>query len=651
MRDRPDPSSGFRARPLSATLIAARAAANRAGVTRLGDVTGLGALGVPTFQAVRPLSRSLSVSQGKGLTRTAAMISALLEAVELDAAERLPPPEDAPAALASLSPDDRALWNGSPRAPLALRLDPAWPRRWLRGCELATGRSVPVPWDLLSLDTTRPPPPDLLPSSVGLATGNTRAEALVGALAELVEHDLIARFDQLAPSERRAIELDTDSVDDPAGRRLLDGMARRGFAVRVWSIGQGAGVPAFWCTLFPASGRSPNLPPVAGSGCHPSRAVALCRALLEAAQSRATLVAGARDDLDHRCYRDAEQRQLDIVLGNLSFGPGSLAWSRVADRKQAAEDGVALLIDVIARSTPLPVLAFEHAQPHPDLHVFHAIAPGLMHSARTQLADKAVPSPRPFTILERSAPRRPVLFAGPSLLPRDVPASIELRPPAICGDLLALLGDPPPAIGLIDGCFELAPTVWHKEVLELVAHGVRVLGAASLGAIRAAELAGLGMEGVGLVFTGYAAGAIRRDDAVMLDHAPAELGYRPLTLSLVDAEATLAATPMAGAERRTLQRIVRTLHYRERTWPLCLERFAARTGVAAQVTARELALHPSLKRRDARLLIGRLLENRPPPSPRSRPPPTVFHRRLLLTIPGAAPPISRHESAADAPAV
>ena len=71
----------LRARRHSETLGLARAAAARAGVTRVSDVTAFAVPGIPVFQATRPDARSLSVSQGKGLTPAAAIIGALLESV------------------------------------------------------------------------------------------------------------------------------------------------------------------------------------------------------------------------------------------------------------------------------------------------------------------------------------------------------------------------------------------------------------------------------------------------------------------------------------------------------------------------------------------------------------------------------------------
>jgi ribosomal protein S12 methylthiotransferase accessory factor len=51
-----------------------------------------------------------------------------------------------------------------------------------------------------------------------------------------------------------------------------------------------------------------------GSGCHPSRAVALVRALTEAAQVRLTYIAGNRDDLVASEYRESQDQRLGGAL-------------------------------------------------------------------------------------------------------------------------------------------------------------------------------------------------------------------------------------------------------------------------------------------------------------------------------------------------
>src|SRR5204862_1033387 len=71
------------------TLRRIRPRLRAAGITRLADVTGLDWIGVPVYQAIRPNSRTLSASQGKGLTPAQAKVSALMESLELFHAEEL----------------------------------------------------------------------------------------------------------------------------------------------------------------------------------------------------------------------------------------------------------------------------------------------------------------------------------------------------------------------------------------------------------------------------------------------------------------------------------------------------------------------------------------------------------------------------------
>lgn len=619
----------LRERPIHETLAAARDAAERAGVTRLADLTGMAPYAVPVFQAVRPMGRLFSVAQGKGLTPAAAKVSALLEAVETDLAERLAPEGEA-VPLSALDPSAVALWHGLPRDGRGLRLQPDIPRHWTGGRNLLSGEAVPIPWDLLSLDSTRALPPDVQPSSLGLATGNSEAEALAGAVAELIEHDLDAAFDLLGPVGMRMRELDLDSVDAPAARALLRRLRARGAGIRVWSQGQEVGMPAFRCAITDGALRS-HAPPAGGNGCHPDREVALVRAVLEAVQSRSTMIAGAREDLAPADYLNGRERTERLIMGTLSLGAGPLRWADVPHHVVRSSAGALdALLACAGALTELPVVAFIHRRPHPDLAVVHCLAPGLRDGGRGGQAIR-VSLPRPIgapAAGERKG--RPVLFVGPTLPAAEIPPGIDARPPAICGDLAALLRDPPPAVGLIDGCFEIAPTVWHKEILDLLALGVPVIGGASLGAIRAAELAPFGMTGIGAIFAAYRDGGLARDDAVMLCHGPAELGYPALTLSLVDAEAALAAIDLPPPVRRQLQRIARTTDFRERTWEQVLAAYARRTGAAAPVDIATLERASDRKRRDARDLVaalGRAVRA----EPRPRPPLTGYYAALLAS--------------------
>ena len=143
---------------------------------------------------------------------------------------------------------------------------------------------------------------------------------------------------------------------------------------------------------------------------------------------------------------------------------------------------------------------------------------------------------------------RLVVFLGPTLShddARDV-LDAEYRPPAAHGDVLRVALRRPKAIGLVDGVFERVPAVWHKEILFALSEGVHVYGAASMGALRAAELDAFGMRGVGTVYRAYADGVLEDDDEVAVAHAGTEHGFRALSDAMVDVRATLAAAVGAG---------------------------------------------------------------------------------------------------------
>ena len=126
------------------------------------------------------------------------------------------------------------------------------------------------------------------------------------------------------------------------------------------------------------------------------------------------------------------------------------------------------------------------------------------NKARTSSRSSSRSSSRPA-----ARPRSPRLGAGPLLvfvgpsLPsaeaRALAPRAELRPPIAVGELLALAHQrrPPGCVAILDGYFERMAAVWHKEILVALGRGIAVYGAASMGALRAAELGPWGMIGVG----------------------------------------------------------------------------------------------------------------------------------------------------------
>jgi hypothetical protein len=182
---------------------------------------------------------------------------------------------------------------------------------------------------------------------------------------------------------------------------------------------------------------------------------------------------------------------------------------------------------------------------------------------------------------QRVMPMNAIIFAGPSLPPAfrpDDPA-LEWRPPVKQGEVYEAALARPAIIGIIDGYFEVTPTVWHKEILWAMAQGIHVYGSASIGALRAAELHHFGMVGIGRIFAAYRDGILTDDDEVAVLHGPEEFGYPGVTEAMVNIRATLdkaaAEGVVDGPLAARLIEIGKTLFYKERKWTAIL-RAAAR---------------------------------------------------------------------------
>ena len=345
----------------------------RYGITRVADVTGLDHIGIPVFQAVRPGATTVSVSQGKGLTPMAARVSAAMEAIELWHAEH----------VRASGPPRTADELGLPYDLADLDLDPgSWVRPgsrlgWLTGQDLRSGADVPVPLDAVRLDHTYRAawtPPGFHTTSNGLASGNTVAEATAHALAELYERDALARL-RARPADAWTT-LDPSTVPDPDCRALLDLFAGADITVRVIVAER---EPA----CFEARIHGDAYPiTFTGAGCHLDPAIALCRALTEAAQSRLTAITGARDDLPSVLYRTGTPPP------RRDAGPGGrpCRWDWAAQDVLGFDEDVRVLTELLAERTgqaPIRVVL-----PSPDgIPVVKVVAPGSRFDARLELGD------------------------------------------------------------------------------------------------------------------------------------------------------------------------------------------------------------------------------------------------------------------------
>jgi hypothetical protein len=252
-----------------------------------------------------------------------------------------------------------------------------------------------------------------------------------------------------------------------------------------------------------------------------------------------------------------------------------------------------------------------------------------------------------------------IVFLGPTL-PAEAARQIvkaTYLPPVQQGDVLrALDTHNPDVIGIIDGYFHGVPAVWHKEILYALENGVRVLGAASMGALRAAELYAFGMLGVGKVFEWFRDGVIEDDDEVAVAHGLEEDGYRPMSVAMVDIRHALGEAVKAGRLEALgaaeLTALAKQRHYRERSWEQL--RTDARAAGVEETLLNRLDEHRrrtarGLKARDAVALLRQvkdLGQAGPPLRPGWRLEHTVFFERLRAeSTAGRKPPVDAFDPA------
>jgi YcaO-like protein with predicted kinase domain len=283
--------------------------AGQFGITRVANITGLDRLGVPVAIAVRPNSKSVAVSQGKGSTLLHAKVSAMMESIEIWHAENFPGP-----VYYGKKQDLLENWNivdtkRLPKQPDAEFSDTTQ-MLWVEGTDLFSGNSVLVPFEMIHADYTRPVAPThgIFPASTnGLASGNSNLEATCHALAEVIERDALSLWHFADENYKRERSINPATVKEDECLQLFERIDQAGLVCGLWDITSDVGVPTMLCILRDGRERSGHIG--LGSGCHPTSTVALRRAITEAAQTRLNYVSGARDDLDPAEYDEDGRMQ------------------------------------------------------------------------------------------------------------------------------------------------------------------------------------------------------------------------------------------------------------------------------------------------------------------------------------------------------
>ncbi len=360
-----------------------------AGVTRVAEITGLDRIGIPTFISVRPLSRTIAVDAGKGVTVEAARASAAFESIERHVAETA----EIPTLLAALIDfhDGAEVETNLPRIRGSV-LERGYIHSWAWARDVNDdGRPVAVPLAAVRLmagDEGTLASWVWASTSNGLAAATCYEAAVFQALCEVIERDAcachqwaalaLAREDAEASNEWLAGKCFAPECWAGAGdaegiEGLLEKIHAAGCEVRCFDFSMAdTKLPVVECFIYEPG--APEAGIFKGYGAHLDPRVALRRAITEAVQARCVIVAGARDDIDSEKFA-LTRGELSAEYARLihAFTPGK----RFPRNQQMITLPPADLARHLCFSGFPRVLVYDFGAHH-GAHVVRVIVPGLV---------------------------------------------------------------------------------------------------------------------------------------------------------------------------------------------------------------------------------------------------------------------------------
>jgi ribosomal protein S12 methylthiotransferase accessory factor len=330
------------------------------------------------------MALSNAVTQGKGLSLDEAAISALMEAIETWAAERL-------------SPDCSRLGTAEVIDPRVVGLFGAWAvdaassnawasasMPWIDGWDLMSRAAVPVPLALVDTVYTVPSPHlrTFPRTTTGLAAGSTFRQAVIHASLEILERHAVAEAHRI-PHFFDRWQIDAASIRTGRSSEILTRLARSGLLAGIWRVPAPHDLPVYWCHIMEDEDQAELVPlPAEGFGCDFTHDGALAKALLEACQARLTAISGAREDVTRRAYpRNHDRahlaewrRQLRTPSYSLNM-PVPLGGQIRYDPLERVVTGIAHAGASAAIVVPL------YSNEQMAIHVARVVAPPLHHGA------------------------------------------------------------------------------------------------------------------------------------------------------------------------------------------------------------------------------------------------------------------------------
>lgn len=356
------------------------------GITRCLDITGLDCIGIPVFSAARPHSTILQLSSGKGVTATHARCSALMESIELYHAENLHPERIAAwsseRALRDAQGSDAILRHADCPDVLFAAFDDTLRLPWIEATDLLHDRPVLIPASVAYFCQ----PAFNLTTTNGLASGNHPIEASLHALYELIERDAISQLSSATGVMRIRDRVGVVRLDTVQHAPLADLIAKihaAGSDLVLMAVPARVDVHVFWAVLLDQHTQTAVAALTVGFGAHTDPTIAACRAVTEAAQSRAIYIHGGREDISEKITNQAGISSDTAAFRFFRNLPQNTDWAAVEARINPPAGDRDLftihrwLIDALAASGCTTLLSHTLTRHDLDIPVVKVIAPQL----------------------------------------------------------------------------------------------------------------------------------------------------------------------------------------------------------------------------------------------------------------------------------
>lgn len=312
-------SSSVRTRTAEESLLLAKQVAKDMGVTRVTDITWLDKIGIPVYAGIRPYAAtgSLNVHAGKGLRANEAKIGAFMESIEFSLAEGKK--HNQHIKKHSLREVQSSLPKGLSFSSFGIKLGTRLTFEDEIYCVQATDfiskEDVLVPAELIFHPVILENKRSLFGGTTtnGLCSGNSKLEAIIHGVCEVLERD-VKSFDILHDSSELVIR----NTEPESIQSLRKKIEDAGLILSLRKTKNEFRLPYYSAFVLEPGDKDP-ISVADGYGLHPIAEIAAIRAVTEAVQSRLTHIHGGRDDIVKRMnfYRDNPDANEEVIMSNI----------------------------------------------------------------------------------------------------------------------------------------------------------------------------------------------------------------------------------------------------------------------------------------------------------------------------------------------